>query len=73
MFALVFYWRGVFVSQPRLYGGELLDLVASHFQLKEKLYFGLSFKDERLVVCLGFLCILLLSFMAYLFVLYSLV
>ena len=34
------------VFQPKLYAGELLDLVASHFNLKEKEYFGLSFKDE---------------------------
>jgi len=32
--------------QPKLYAGELLDLVASHFNLKEKEYFGLSYKDE---------------------------
>lgn len=32
--------------QPKLYAGELLDLVASHFNLKEKEYFGLAFHDE---------------------------
>jgi hypothetical protein len=32
--------------QPKLYAGELLDIVASHFNLKEKEYFGLSFRDE---------------------------
>ena len=32
--------------QPRLYAGELLDLVASHCQLKEKEYFGLAVVDE---------------------------
>ena len=33
--------------QPRLYAGELLDLVASHIQLKEKEYFGLAVLDEH--------------------------
>ena len=33
--------------QPKLYAKELLDIVASHFGLKEKDYFGLSFLDER--------------------------
>lgn len=33
--------------QPRLYAGELLDLVASHIQLKEKEYFGLAVLDEN--------------------------
>ena len=32
--------------QPRLYAGELLDLVASHCLLKEKEYFGLAVVDE---------------------------
>ena len=32
--------------QPRLYAGELLDLVASHCNLKEKEYFGLAVVDE---------------------------
>lgn len=32
--------------QPRLYAGELLDLVASHCGLKEKEYFGLAVVDE---------------------------
>ena len=32
--------------QPKLYAGDLLDLVASHFSLKEKEYFGLAYKDE---------------------------
>lgn len=31
--------------QPKLLSRELLDLVASHFNLKEKEYFGLSFID----------------------------
>ena len=30
------------VIQPRLYAGELLDLIASHCQLKEKEFFGLG-------------------------------
>jgi len=37
----------VFVCcQPKLLASELLDLVASHFNLKEKEYFGLMFKDD---------------------------
>ncbi|XP_061407737.1 FERM domain-containing protein 4A-like isoform X2 [Lethenteron reissneri] len=32
--------------QPKLQGRELLDLVASHFNLKEKEFFGLSFFDD---------------------------
>ncbi|XP_025106214.1 FERM domain-containing protein 4A-like isoform X3 [Pomacea canaliculata] len=32
--------------QPKLYTFELLDLVASHFKLQEKHYFGLAFLDE---------------------------
>ncbi|XP_041639425.1 FERM domain-containing protein 4B isoform X2 [Cheilinus undulatus] len=32
--------------QPKLLSVELLDLVASHFNLKEKEYFGLSFIDD---------------------------
>ncbi|XP_013384696.1 FERM domain-containing protein 4A isoform X2 [Lingula anatina] len=32
--------------QPKLYAGDLLDIVASHFNLKEKEYFGLCFLDE---------------------------
>merc|ERR1719209_1353094 len=35
------------VVQPRLYAGELLDLIASHCQLKEKEFFGLAFVDEN--------------------------
>uniref|UniRef100_T1JHG8 FERM domain-containing protein n=1 Tax=Strigamia maritima TaxID=126957 RepID=T1JHG8_STRMM len=34
------------IIQPKLFAGELLDLVASHFNLKEKEYFGLAFHDE---------------------------
>ncbi|GIY15415.1 hypothetical protein CDAR_8672 [Caerostris darwini] len=34
------------IVQSRLYAGELLDIVASHFNLKEKEYFGISFIDE---------------------------
>ena len=37
--------------QPKLYAGDLLDLVASHFSLKEKEYFGLAYKDETRVGC----------------------
>ena len=32
--------------QPRMYAGELLDLVASHCQLREKEFFGLAVVDE---------------------------
>ncbi|KAH9409906.1 FERM domain-containing protein 4A, partial [Tyrophagus putrescentiae] len=32
--------------QPRLFAGDLFDMVASHFNLKEKEYFGLAFLDE---------------------------
>ncbi|XP_030829101.1 FERM domain-containing protein 4A isoform X3 [Strongylocentrotus purpuratus] len=32
--------------QPKLLSGDLLDLVASYFNLKEKEYFGLAFQDE---------------------------
>ena len=32
--------------QPRLFAGDLLDLVASHFKLREKQYFGLAFIDD---------------------------
>jgi len=32
--------------QPKLFTSELLDIVASHFKLKEKDYFGLAFQDE---------------------------
>ena len=30
----------------KFFAGELLDLVASHFNLREKEFFGLAFKDE---------------------------
>ncbi|XP_042191330.1 FERM domain-containing protein 4A isoform X1 [Callorhinchus milii] len=32
--------------QPKLLAKELLDLVASHFNLKEKEYFGIAYTDE---------------------------
>lgn len=32
--------------KPKLYAGELLDMVASYFNLKEKEYFGLAYLDE---------------------------
>ncbi|XP_075406018.1 FERM domain-containing protein 4B [Tenrec ecaudatus] len=32
--------------QPKLLSRELLDLVASHFNLKEKEYFGITFADD---------------------------
>uniref|UniRef100_A0A8C1Z9Q8 FERM domain containing 4Ba n=1 Tax=Cyprinus carpio TaxID=7962 RepID=A0A8C1Z9Q8_CYPCA len=33
--------------QPKLLSRDLLDLVSSHFNLKEKEYFGISFIDEK--------------------------
>ncbi|XP_016146486.1 FERM domain-containing protein 4B-like [Sinocyclocheilus grahami] len=33
--------------QPKLLSRDLLDLVSSHFNLKEKEYFGISFMDEK--------------------------
>ncbi|XP_014671012.1 PREDICTED: FERM domain-containing protein 4B-like [Priapulus caudatus] len=35
--------------QPKLYAGELLDIVASHFNLKEKEYFGLTYAADTYV------------------------
>lgn len=35
-----------FLFQPKLLSRDLLDLVASHFILKEKEYFGLCFIDD---------------------------
>ncbi|KAG8127990.1 hypothetical protein E2320_014874 [Naja naja] len=35
-----------FGLQPKLLSRELLDLVASHFNLKEKEYFGITFIDD---------------------------
>ncbi|XP_067120406.1 FERM domain-containing protein 4A-like isoform X3 [Centruroides vittatus] len=32
--------------KPKLYAGDLLDMVASHFSIKEKEYFGLAFVDD---------------------------
>ncbi|XP_046577028.1 uncharacterized protein LOC124284940 [Haliotis rubra] len=34
------------IIQPKLFTRELLDLVSSHFKLKEKQYFGLAFIDD---------------------------
>ena len=34
------------VVQPRLYAGELLDIVSSHCGLREKEYFGLAVVDD---------------------------
>jgi len=39
-------WVVCSCSKPKLYAGELLDLAASHFSLKEKEYFGLHFNDS---------------------------
>ena len=36
----------LFSLQPKLLAKELLDLVASHFNLKEEEYFGIAFTDE---------------------------
>lgn len=35
--------------QPKLLSYELLDLVSSHFNLKEKEFFGLAFLDDKYV------------------------
>lgn len=35
-----------FSLQPKLMAKDLLDLVASHFNLKEKEYFGIAYTDE---------------------------
>jgi hypothetical protein len=34
------------IIQPKLFAGDLFDIVSSHFNLKEKEYFGLAFLDE---------------------------
>ncbi|XP_054158811.1 probable serine/threonine-protein kinase DDB_G0282963 [Oppia nitens] len=34
------------IIQRKLFAGDLFDIVCSHFQLKEKQYFGLAFLDE---------------------------
>ncbi|ESO99363.1 hypothetical protein LOTGIDRAFT_113425 [Lottia gigantea] len=34
------------VIQPKLYTSDLLDMVSSHFRLKEKQYFGIAFVDD---------------------------
>ena len=39
-------WSYQIIFQPKLLSGELLDIVSSHFSLKEKEYFGLSYKDD---------------------------
>lgn len=38
--------------QPKLLSYELLDLVSSHFNLKEKEFFGLAYFDDKYVVVL---------------------
>lgn len=37
------------LPQPKLLSYELLDLVSSHFNLKEKEFFGLAFYDDKYV------------------------
>ncbi|XP_077385833.1 FERM domain-containing protein 4B-like isoform X2 [Festucalex cinctus] len=39
-------WKLELLVQPKLLSRDLLDLVASHFNLKEKEYFGLCFIDD---------------------------
>lgn len=39
------------LPQPKLLSYELLDLVSSHFNLKEKEFFGLAFFDDKYVEC----------------------
>lgn len=41
-----FHLIKLFFPQPKLLSRDLLDLVASHFILKEKEYFGLCFNDD---------------------------
>lgn len=36
-------------NKPRLFAGDLFDTVATHFDLKEKEFFGLAFLDETYV------------------------
>lgn len=42
-----------FLLQPKLLSYELLDLVSSHFNLKEKEFFGLAFYDDKCVKLSG--------------------
>ncbi len=46
---LTLYWSMDFLSQPKLLSRELLDLVSSHFNLKEKEYFGFTYVDDMWV------------------------
>lgn len=39
----------VIFLQPKLLSYELLDLVSSHFNLKEKEFFGLAFLNDKYV------------------------
>lgn len=39
----------VIFLQPKLLSYELLDLVSSHFNLKEKEFFGLTFLNDKYV------------------------
>lgn len=43
---LTLYWSVDFLLQPKLLSRELLDLVSSHFNLKEKEYFGFTYVDD---------------------------
>lgn len=36
----------LFCFQPKMYTCDLFDIVGSHFNLKEKEYFGLYYLDE---------------------------
>lgn len=42
--------------QPKLLSYELLDLVSSHFNLKEKEFFGLAFFDDKYAKCRAYFC-----------------
>lgn len=39
----------VIFFQPKLLSYELLDLVSSHFNLKEKEFFGLAFLNDKYI------------------------
>ena len=45
-------------NKPRLFAGDLFDTVATHFDLKEKEFFGLAFLDETYVFGFVFFFIL---------------
>ena len=44
--SLQYIYSCLCLFQPKLYTCELLDLVSSHYKLREKEYFGLAFLDD---------------------------